>query len=317
MNIPTPVDFLLKTSLYASVDLSGLTPEEFHSFIEVLINPFEQFETICVTCRRNRLFKLTSAFETVSSSHKVKSLIIHTRKLIDNIETAKSHGPENENVQKNIMEWRNSLDLNFNRLPELFHEVTFFSTEYNCSFSNAHSMIFIFYIQNNSIMKIGQYPSFADLSEPQVEQYRNLLGHERFRDLTRALGLYAHGIGAGSFVYLRRIFEHLLDEANQKALSIGNYDEEDFKGKRVVERIKLLEDFLPPFIVKNRKLYSILSFGVHTLDDQKCLQYFPLVRSGIELILDEEIRHREEEEKVKAIESELDDLIKELEDQAG
>ena len=69
---------------------------------------------------------------------------------------------------------------------------------------------------------------------------------------------------------------------------------------------------LPPFVVKNKKLYSILSVGVHTLSDQECMDNFPLVRAGIELILDEEIRRREEEDKVQSVEKELGELIKKL-----
>jgi hypothetical protein len=315
MSIPSPVDFLLKTSLYLEIGLSDLSNEEFQNYIATLVDPLEQFETICVECRKNRLFKLASAFETVSSNPEIQNYIRENRNLLQQLEQWKRRGPGDSKVQERIGVLTNQLQARWNDFPGILNHISFFSVQYTCSFSNAHSLVFIFHVQDRSIMKIGQYPSFADLSEPQVEKYRKLLGDERHRDFTRALGLFAHGVGAGSFVYLRRIFEHLLEEAHLKALATDDWDEENFKGKRVVDKIKLLKDFLPTFIVKNRKLYSVLSVGVHTLDDQKCLQHFPLVRAGIELILDEAIRRREEEEKVKTVESELQDLIQELQNE--
>jgi hypothetical protein len=37
---------------------------------------------------------------------------------------------------------------------------------------------------------------------------------KRYKKFTKGLGLAAHGVGIGSFVYLRRIFENLIEEAH-------------------------------------------------------------------------------------------------------
>jgi len=36
-------------------------------------------------------------------------------------------------------------------------------------------------------------------------------------ELSTAIGLYSHGVGIGSLIYLRRVFEFLIDEAYNKA----------------------------------------------------------------------------------------------------
>ena len=70
------------------------------------------------------------------------------------------------------------------------------------------------------IEKVGQYPSVADIAIAQIRQYSKVLSKPYMRDFTRAIGLAANGVGTGSFVYLRRIFEHLVDEIAKIAISV-------------------------------------------------------------------------------------------------
>jgi hypothetical protein len=60
----------------------------------------------------------------------------------------------------------------------------------------------------------------------------------------------------------------------------------------------MLKHHLPTFLVENRSLYSIMSVGVHTLSEAKCLAAFPVVRVGIELILDEDLERHAREKKI-------------------
>ena len=150
----------------------------------------------------------------------------------------------------------------------------------------------------NVLLKIGQYPSVADFQIPQAEKYRNILGEEKYKELTRGIGLAAHGVGIGSFVYLRRIFEQLIENAHKQAIK-KRFSEKQFIKSRMDEKIKLLEKYLPLFLVENRNLYSILSKGIHELDESECLKYFDTVRIGIEQILDEKIIQQEKERKAQ------------------
>ena len=115
--------------------------------------------------------------------------------------------------------------------------------------------------------------------------------------MTRGIGLAAHGVGIGSFVYIRRVFENLIEEAHQLTKKDGGLDEDAYKKARMDEKIELLKNHLPDFLVENKVLYSILSKGIHELTEEECLQYFETVKIGIEQILDEKIIQKEKAEK--------------------
>lgn len=164
------------------------------------------------------------------------------------------------------------------------------------------------------MQKIGQFPSLAALNLYDVKKYSGILDKPKFQELTKAIGLAAHGVGVGSFVYLRRIFEMLVEEAHQLARSPEAWietgeklDEEEFNKARMAEKIQLLHKHLPSFLVENRSLYGILSKGVHELSEQECLAAFPIVRIGIEIILDAKVeqlsRMKKQEAARKAIQA--------------
>ena len=62
----------------------------------------------------------------------------------------------------------------------------------------------------------------------------------------------------------------------------------------MIDKIKLLKDHLPAFFVENAKVYSILSIGIHELDEEACLGYFDLMKHSIIIILDEDKKKKEE-----------------------
>jgi hypothetical protein len=152
-----------------------------------------------------------------------------------------------------------------------------------------HKYYTYYYKSGNSFVKIGQYPSGADFQIPQAAKYRKILGEQQYKELTRGIGLAAHGVGIGSFVYLRRIFENLIEEAHVIATGEGSFDEEEYTKARMDGKIQMLEHYLPEFLVENKTLYSILSIGIHSLTEEDCLKYFESVKIGIEQILDEKI----------------------------
>lgn len=153
------------------------------------------------------------------------------------------------------------------------------------------------------IQKVGQYPSLADLQMFDVEKYRSVLGKDSYRDLTRALGLNADGIGCGAFLYLRRILERLVEEAHQVEMLKEDWDEQIYKESRFNERIQILENagnVIIPELLKElkSKIYGALSKGVHESTDDECMELFPYMQFVIEQILDERIRKRELEQNV-------------------
>lgn len=159
--------------------------------------------------------------------------------------------------------------------------------------------------ENDYIEKVGQYPSVADIHISQVKKYKKVLGESYIRDFTKAIGLAANGIGTGSFVYLRRIFEHLISEIAEEAVAAGKLDKTQFETSKMDNKIKLLSDYLPEVIIENKSLYGVLSVGIHELSEEDCLTCFPIVRAVIELILDERENNRLIKEKKKLVRDKL------------
>lgn len=170
--------------------------------------------------------------------------------------------------------------------------------EYRCTRNESHAYHTYYFKAGNFFTKIGQFPSVADFQIPQAEKYRKILGEEEYKELTRGIGLAAHGVGIGSFVYFRRVFENLIEEAYTQAQAENkNFSNDEYIKARMDEKIKIVKSYLPEFLVENRSLYAILSTGIHELTEDECLQYFETVKIGIEQILDEKIIQNEKAEK--------------------
>ncbi|WP_421282769.1 hypothetical protein [Aeromonas veronii] len=162
--------------------------------------------------------------------------------------------------------------------------------------------------RTNTLTKVGQHPSIADFHISEIKQYKKLLSNEKLKEFTRAIGLAANGVGIGSFVYLRRVFEHLIFEAYQKCLTDGVVTEERYNRSRMDQKIELLSTHLPRFLVENKSIYSILSLGIHELDENTCLAYFDTLRVGIEIILDEKLDDLKKREKIEEAKNKLGQL---------
>lgn len=166
-------------------------------------------------------------------------------------------------------------------------------------------------LDNSLLMKVGQYPSVADIHIGQVKQYDKVLEKPILREFTKAIGLAANGVGIGSFVYLRRIFENLVFQAFEEAKK----DEaaiEQFESLRMEEKIKSLKGYLPSFIVENNSIYGILSKGIHELTEEECLAYFDCMRQSIELILDERLELLEKKKKIDEVKKTLNSITSQI-----
>lgn len=161
-----------------------------------------------------------------------------------------------------------------------------------------HALSFAFLVDDGQIQKIGQFPSLADLAHHDFEKYKKLL-KAYYPEFTKAVGLAAHGVGAGALVYLRRIFERLITTTANEMAQSSSWNQEDFQNARMEDKILSLRDHLPAVLVENRNIYGIMSSGIHNLPEEQCLALFPTVRLGIELILDDLLRKQEQEEKVR------------------
>jgi hypothetical protein len=184
--------------------------------------------------------------------------------------------------------------------------------ELECTRNREHKSVFIFYQYRTELIKIGQFPSVASLAEEKLKKYRSILSKEQYKELNRGIGLTSHGVGIGAFVYLRRIFEGLIMEASKEAIAIEKLNEQDFLKNRMDDKIQLLKNYLPNFLYENRSIYGILSKGVHELSENECLEYFPVLKIGIEIILDQKLETHERKKKEQEIATQLSKIKKQL-----
>lgn len=172
---------------------------------------------------------------------------------------------------------------------------------------------FFIYTDDNIIIKLGQEPSLADIQFAEIgKKYDKYLPQDEIKEFKKAIGLAAHGVGAGSFVYLRRVFENLIYETFNKHKSDIEISKEDFLTKRMVEKVDVLNKYLPSQLIEMKSIYSILSKGVHELSEQDCLKYFPALKLSIELILDQKIKIEEESKRDKAAKKQIEDINKNI-----
>lgn len=146
------------------------------------------------------------------------------------------------------------------------------------------------------MFKIGTHPSLRDFHKDDIKKYEKVLNEKQKTELITAIMIANNGVGIGSYVYLRRIFEGIVFEEANRAIKEGVISETDLKKKRMDEIIVAIKDYLPAFLFEHHKeLYGILSMGVHQLDEDDCLVYFPVLYDCIVLILDDRLTQKEKE----------------------
>ena len=115
--------------------------------------------------------------------------------------------------------------------------------------------------------------------------------------------LAACGVGAVALVYLRRVFEWLIEEKHKECAKKPGWSEEAYEKMRVNEKIETLENegkkIIPDELSPIKGiLYGALGKGVHEVPEEECRKLLPSFRLAIEMILDEEIAAKERVKKV-------------------
>lgn len=183
---------------------------------------------------------------------------------------------------------------------------------FTCAMDSTHHQDYIVVTSKNRMIKIGQFPSFADLSFPELKEYKKVMDKNDEKEFKRAIGLYANGIGVGSFVYLRRIFERIINKAKVYAIKDGITIDDTFNKLPIREQIKSLANYLPIILVQNTVFYPIVSKGIHELTEDECLKYFPILKSFIIMILRQWEKLRKDKDDEKQISNLLENIAQHL-----
>lgn len=282
-------NFLVNQGLYDDIEI---TKENIFELAD-LIGGKVKLDVYCPKCGENRVFVGEAIqyywyndYEDAVEGRLLEDEIVSWQRIND-MKNCKPHFSEKP---EETWTWTNNFIGNETRLMVF---------RFTCSMDSSHHLDYVVLTTGNMMKKIGQFPSVADLSFPELKEYRKVMSKDDEKELKRAIGLYASGIGVGSFVYLRRIFERIIVVASQKAIETGKIEKEVFEKAHVDEKIKMLSDNLPKALVCNSAFYGIVSKGIHELSEEECLDYFPVMQSFILMILRqwEKIRKDEEDEK--------------------
>jgi len=180
-----------------------------------------------------------------------------------------------------------------------------------CTRNNSHTIAFWFQTSGDGIVKIGQTPPVKEILTSSISRYKKLLSNDLI-ELQTAIQLHSHGVGIGSFVYLRRIFENLIITAFEENKSTIVDANVFYQKRRMEEKIEVVKLFIPPFISSNRNIYGILSKGIHELDEHECLAFFPVLKESIEMILEQKIKLKEEKEKESLLSKAITNISSEI-----
>lgn len=231
-----------------------------------------KIDGVCMRCGKERTFLSTNMASCVSPLR--KELSVHCPKpkgiLLDASMAPPKDGPE-------------------------CYATSFFGVLFKCV-SCEEEHYFAIKMDGQSITKIGQYPSFSRRETESLKKYKNLIS-KYYTELTTSVNLYSQGLGIGSFVYLRRILEHLVET---KYYALPEHEET----ARFIDKLKAVQEveaIIPPELEEiKEQVYSVLSKGIHEYSEDECYDLYNVVFYVVTAILDRELHKKEQAEKVAA-----------------
>ena len=172
---------------------------------------------------------------------------------------------------------------------------------------------YFFTTNRHFIMKVGQNPSYTLVKGAELDKYKNLKSISKyFIEFKTSIDCYSQGKGIAAFVYLRRILENIIEKKYSK-LSLKDDGAIHFIDK--FKEVQKVEEIIPKEFenVKNQ-IYSVLSKGVHEYEEYECLELYEPVKIVIEEILDNQLREKERNKRLKEVSKIISEKVKKEKD---
>jgi hypothetical protein len=184
-------------------------------------------------------------------------------------------------------------------VEDIFYENKTFNLEFECISKHKHQFVINLKIEDDKVIKIGQYPSIY-MFDRSLDKYKKVLKDKKNkRDLQRAIELGSFGYFVGAYTHLRRIFERIVNGEFERLISgncITYKDEKTIKQLSTVDKAKLIMDYLPKHLNDiSVPLYSVLSEGIHKLEEENCEKYYNYLLEAITIIFDQQLEMKERE----------------------
>lgn len=195
-------------------------------------------------------------------------------------------------------------DYDDNFLDEEFREIVdmgngyLYIEEYECCIKNSHRRYNIYYLKENTFVKIGQYPSAYDNgSQEYLNKLKAVCGSSKANEMSRyikkALIMESFGYGIPALVYMRRAFEQLIYISEDK-------NELKNTGEKMADRIKN-NPLLPKDIKENKRIYNVISEGIHNQSEEECMELFKLIKVGFTILLRKTYEHVQEQKDLEEL----------------
>lgn len=259
-------DLITKKPLYTKIDITDMSKKEILDII-FYKNPIDCF---CPYCENPSIFLKIPDFE----------LAIREKTMAEN--------PLSPYVEGKLFDKPETFQLNF-----------------ACSRNDNHILNVIYKVENETITKIGQSPSLFDIQKNDFKKYRKILGNN-YSDFSKAIMFYTSNYGVAAFTHIRRILENFFVKKAYEIKKVQiDWNDKEYKDLRFQGKLEVLRDLLPPTLINNARLYSIVSKGIHELEEDECLLAFEAVKECIMLSLNDIIKEENDNKSQKKIKSAL------------
>lgn len=212
-------------------------------------------------------------------------------------------------ADKSIIDYPN------HRSPHFPHRIidkpSLFKT-FRCSQHEEHKRLYSFLVSGEEIIKVAEYPSKYDSVKNTFNSYKKILNKEQITELAKASQLESYGYPIAAMLYYRRIFEYIILQTFKESDIDGKITEDDFRSKRMEDKVDYIKDHLPEYFTENSHMYGVLSKGIHELQENECKEYLPVIKTIIYYSLDEAVDKKNKELRKIEVSKKLNEIKSKL-----
>ena len=169
-----------------------------------------------------------------------------------------------------------------------FWSQTIFSKQLECPRAG-HKATFYFQVEEGKLVKVGQYPSIADIHYGERLAFSEALGEARTREIDKAVELASEGKGLGAITYLKKLIDSLLHDFDQdngvSAILGASMDYQQKMAALSAQKVNSIPDFL----VHHPEFYAVLNTDLQTLTEEECLTSFEGLKTVVFFLADQKV----------------------------
>ncbi len=168
--------------------------------------------------------------------------------------------------------------------------------------------------ENYKITKVSSYPSLEIIPE-YICDFDKKLNNKNEKTLfvdnyKKAIQSAKKGLYAGAFLYIRRIFEKMINYIAETKLDEEKKSNYKNKKTKMEDKLKLIKNYIPHYEeISYKNFYSILSKGIHTLPDETCKEIYIIVKETIEMTTYQIYKEDKENKRISKIQSSLSKIM--------